>query len=408
MERVEKSVFISYRRTNFPWALAVWQNLAQHGYDVFIDYDGISSGDFESAIFENIPARAHFIIILTPSALEHCGEPKDMMRREIEAAVQTKRNIVALMLEGFSFDTPAIDKQLTGTLAPIRRYQALSVPNEYFLEAMDRLRTRFLNVPLTAVIHPPSITAQLAATQQNAAAENAPPVQEDELMALQYFERGFASSDLDEQIRFNTEAIRLKPVFYEAYCNRGIARKAKGDLDGAIADYTEAIRLNPDDSEVYCNRGIARKAKGDLDGEIADYTEAIRLNPDDSDVYCNRGVARKEKGDLDGAIADYTEAIRLEPDDSDTYCNRGLAYKVKDDLDGALADFAEAIRLKPDYTKAYYNRGHLLMKRHQHSAAIEDFKQYLSLGGGKQNGNNKKVEQIIRNIEKKAGGPGLK
>ena len=374
MERVEKSVFISYRRTNFPWALAVWQNLAQHGYDVFIDYDGISSGDFESAIFENIPARAHFIIILTPSALEHCGEPKDMMRREIEAAVQTKRNIVALMLEGFSFDTPAIDKQLTGTLAPIRRYQALSVPNEYFLEAMDRLRTRFLNVPLTAVIHPPSITAQLAATQQNAAAENAPPVQEDELMALQYFERGFASSDLDEQIRFNTEAIRLKPVFYEAYCNRGIARKAKGDLDG----------------------------------EIADYTEAIRLNPDDSDVYCNRGVARKEKGDLDGAIADYTEAIRLEPDDSDTYCNRGLAYKVKDDLDGALADFAEAIRLKPDYTKAYYNRGHLLMKRHQHSAAIEDFKQYLSLGGGKQNGNNKKVEQIIRNIEKKAGGPGLK
>ncbi len=213
MERVEKTVFISYRRTNFPWALAVWQNLDKHGYDVFIDYNGIASGDFENAIFENIPARAHFLIILTPSALEHCGEPKDMMRREIETALKTKRNIVALMLEGFSFGTPAIANQLTGTLAPIKKYQALSVPNEYFLEAMERLRTRFLNVPLTAVIHPPSVSAQQAATEQNAAAEAAPQVQEDELTAQQYFERGVASSDPDEEIRFNTEAIRLKPDF---------------------------------------------------------------------------------------------------------------------------------------------------------------------------------------------------
>jgi hypothetical protein len=37
MEGVEKTVFISYRRTNFAWAMAVWQNLTQNGYDVFID-----------------------------------------------------------------------------------------------------------------------------------------------------------------------------------------------------------------------------------------------------------------------------------------------------------------------------------------------------------------------------------
>ena len=60
-----------------------------------------------------------------------------MMRREIETAIKTKRNIVALMLEGFSFGTPAIANQLTGTLAPITKYKALSVPNEYFLEAME-------------------------------------------------------------------------------------------------------------------------------------------------------------------------------------------------------------------------------------------------------------------------------
>ena len=40
MERVEKTVFISYRRTNVPWALAIFQNLTQFGYDVFFDFSG--------------------------------------------------------------------------------------------------------------------------------------------------------------------------------------------------------------------------------------------------------------------------------------------------------------------------------------------------------------------------------
>jgi proteic killer suppression protein len=41
MGRIEKTVFISYRRTNIPWALAIFQNLTQFGYDVFFDFSGI-------------------------------------------------------------------------------------------------------------------------------------------------------------------------------------------------------------------------------------------------------------------------------------------------------------------------------------------------------------------------------
>jgi hypothetical protein len=80
--RVEKTVFISYRRTNLPWALAVYQHLTSQGYDVFFDYLGISSGDFEKIIAENIRGRAHFIVILTPSALECCHEAGDWLRRK--------------------------------------------------------------------------------------------------------------------------------------------------------------------------------------------------------------------------------------------------------------------------------------------------------------------------------------
>src|ERR1700730_7292305 len=57
MSRIEKTVFISYRRTNASWALAIYQDLTQHGYDAFIDFQGIASGAFERVILENIRAR---------------------------------------------------------------------------------------------------------------------------------------------------------------------------------------------------------------------------------------------------------------------------------------------------------------------------------------------------------------
>jgi RNA polymerase sigma factor (sigma-70 family) len=58
---------------------------------------------------------------------------------------------------------------------------------------MERLRTLFLNVALTEVTHPPSASAQLAATEQNTAAGTAPPVKEAELTAQQQLERAVAS-----------------------------------------------------------------------------------------------------------------------------------------------------------------------------------------------------------------------
>jgi tetratricopeptide (TPR) repeat protein len=254
MERVEKTVFLSYRRTNFPWALAIYQNLTHHGFDVFFDFNGIGSGDFERVILENITSRAHFLVLLTPSALERCNEPHDWLRREIETALDSQRNTVPLMLEGFDFGTPKIAEQLTGKLAALRRYNGLFIPPalEYFKAAMDRLRQRFLNVPLSAVLHPASRAANEAVTEQKAAAAAAPAVSEQELTAQHWFERGFAAKDPVEKFRFYTEAIRLKPDYAAAFYHRGNARQDQGDLEGATAEYNEAIRLKPDYGNAFC------------------------------------------------------------------------------------------------------------------------------------------------------------
>ena len=365
VSRIEKSVFVSYRRASSSvWALAISQKLTQHGFDVFFDYQSIASGDFERVIIENIRTRAHFLVLLTPSALERIDESGDWLRREIEAALEHRRNIVPLMVEGFDFATPSIGSRLTGTLEPLKSYNGLSVPVEYFDAAMERLMTRHLNVAVDEVRHPASLLSRDAAKQQQAAVQAAPAVTTQELTAERWFERAFEATDVEKKLEFYTEAIRLNPDFSEAFNNRGIVRKAKGDLDGALADYAEAIQLNPGYPNAFNNRGNVREAKGDLDGALAEYAEAIRLKPDYPDALYNRGVVRQAKGDLDGALADY----------------------------------AEAIRLKPDYTNAFYNRGKLKKVLRDHSGAVADLQKYLDLGGGERDGDQSAVEEEIRKL----------
>jgi tetratricopeptide (TPR) repeat protein len=413
-DRIDKSVFISYRRTNEIFALAVFQNLTGHGFDVFMDFKSIGSGDFEQVILANVRARAHFLVLLTPTALERCKDPEDWVRREIEAALDSRRNVVPLMLEGFDFGNPRISKRLTGKLAMLKRYNALMIPATYFDEAMDRLRERYLNVPLATVLHPASSSALQFAKDQRTAALNAPAVRENELAAEEWFERGFNIDEWDDRLRHFDEAIKLKPDYGAAYIFRGITRlrkegneeAAKDDIlkgvgfqpndawayfargfvrqaidrEGAIADYDEAIRLEPGVFDFYVLRGDLRHDMGDLDGAQADYSEVIRIGPDDASYgYFKRGRVRADKSDFDGAIKDYTDAIRLDPNSAEAYIFRARARDDQGDCSGAIGDYDEAIRLAPNVAEVYYARGRARIGNNDIDGAMSDFEETIRL-----------------------------
>lgn len=342
--RIEKTVFVSYRRTNVFNALAIYQNLTANGFDVFFDYESIKSGDFGQIILNQIAARAHFVVLLTSSALERCNEPGDWLRREIEHAIDTQRNIVPLMFEGFSFNDAK--QYLTGKMEVLPSYNAMRVPVDYFEAAMQRLRNEFLNIPLDVVIHPAPAADRAAVEQAQSVAAQQPTVTEEQLTAEEWFERALrrGKTDYDEKIADYDKVIELNPNLVEAYHNRATVYFQKGDHHSALADYNTAIRLEPSAATHY-HRGLVRYALGDYDGAIDDFSKTIRQNPKHADAFANRGIARYYRRDYEKAITDYTQAILLNPRLTEAYRSRGAAYEKISDFGSANADYQRYIEL---------------------------------------------------------------
>ncbi|HRF99334.1 MAG TPA: toll/interleukin-1 receptor domain-containing protein, partial [Aggregatilineales bacterium] len=147
-------VFISYRRTNQAHAIKIYQLLQESGYDPFLDVKDMGSGAWRVIIQREIERRAHFMLLLTPSAVERFVEPNDVMRFEIETALTHKRNLVPLMFEGFSYSDPRIRNYLTGKLAILSEYNAFPINWRRLKKDVQELTARFMSVHPDDVVHP--------------------------------------------------------------------------------------------------------------------------------------------------------------------------------------------------------------------------------------------------------------
>lgn len=155
----EKTVFISYRRATGGFvARSIYQDLRQNGYDVFFDVESIDSGEFGRIISDQIAARAHFVLVLAPGSLNRCVDPNDWLRQEIEQAIKLQRNIVPVIINGFSFDDQ--DLSSCGEVGKVKNYNGIPLYNEYFEAAMGKLRERFLKTPEYVTIRPKSKQAK--------------------------------------------------------------------------------------------------------------------------------------------------------------------------------------------------------------------------------------------------------
>jgi len=87
----------------------------------------------------------------------------------------------------------------------------------------------------------------------------------------------------------------------------------------AIAEFQDAISLRPDYFEAMMNLGVACQALGETDRSIQAYRQSLALRPDFYEAHLNLGQALCDLRDFPGAIAEFRKAIALRPDDPDAH-----------------------------------------------------------------------------------------
>jgi hypothetical protein len=103
---MEYDVFISYRREGgYTTAKHLFDLLSRDGYKVSFDIDTLTNGDFDVELLKRIDECKDFIIILDKNVFDRCfsaDKKHDWLRNELAYALEKEKNIIPVMLEGFT------------------------------------------------------------------------------------------------------------------------------------------------------------------------------------------------------------------------------------------------------------------------------------------------------------------
>lgn len=137
-------IFISYRREGGDMAAKlICEALKNRGYSVFYDYDALKGGPFDTNLITAIQSCNDFVLVLPPHALDRCiNNEQDWVRQEIYHALQNRKNIIPVMLNGFDFP-----ETLPDDINEVRRYNGVRFLMDYFDAVIDKIIERLVSCP---------------------------------------------------------------------------------------------------------------------------------------------------------------------------------------------------------------------------------------------------------------------
>ena len=134
---MDYDVFISYRRDGGDsFAMILKNELKERGLKVFHDVESLRSGDFNKQLYKEIDESRKIVLVLPPNALDRCiNNPNDWVRLEIEHAIGAGKDIIPIMMRGFSFPD-----NLPEPLDRLEKFQGLEPRMDHtFQSSMDYL-----------------------------------------------------------------------------------------------------------------------------------------------------------------------------------------------------------------------------------------------------------------------------
>ncbi|WP_026734980.1 tetratricopeptide repeat protein [Fischerella sp. PCC 9605] len=184
------------------------------------------------------------------------------------------------------------------------------------------------------------------------------------------------------------QATKLQPNFYQGWRRQSYTLTALSKYSEALAAIDKAIAIQPKDFNLYVQKAHVLWFLKRYQEELVAYNEALKINPS-AKMYFYRAfrdelsllLAKKvpfDKNKVIKVIANYTKAIELEPN-SEHYQTRGRFYFLHlKDYDKAFADYTKAIELEPNGFN-YRTRGKAYFELKDYDKAFADYTKAIEL-----------------------------
>lgn len=165
-------IFISYRRKGgFETAKHLYDLLKHDGYTVSFDIDTLRSGNFDTALLKLIDECTDFILILNDTAFDRSLDPKfdrkyDWLRNELAYALEKKKNIIPIMLDGFT----EFPKNLPSDIEAVQWKNGPAYSRDYFDTFYGKLKSWLQSRPTQSLVQqttPPLVNASSSGSNNN-------------------------------------------------------------------------------------------------------------------------------------------------------------------------------------------------------------------------------------------------
>jgi predicted O-linked N-acetylglucosamine transferase (SPINDLY family) len=172
-------------------------------------------------------------------------------------------------------------------------------------------------------------------------------------------------------------ALRLKPYFPEALCNRGNSLCLEGRLEEALASYEQAIAFGPGFYDAYAGRTNALLTLKRYQEALRSSDQALQIRTSSSDAWILRGTVLLQVKRAEEALAAFDRALSCAPNSPEALNNRGTALRDLRRPQEALDAYERAARQRPAFAEVWCNVANLSLDAGRYEEALGHCEQAL-------------------------------
>jgi tetratricopeptide (TPR) repeat protein len=118
----------------------------------------------------------------------------------------------------------------------------------------------------------------------------------------------------DSALHYYNETIKVDPMHFKAYVNRGVLQDDTGDYVSAVNSFTTAVAIKPDDVLAHSHLAFLLMETGNYRASWNHLSTALDIDPEHPQPRFYLAVFFWESGIYREAIREWERVIELEPD----------------------------------------------------------------------------------------------